>query len=231
MRLLALDTATENCSVALLVGEELRTREEELGRSQAEAILGMIDALLAECGVTLARLDAIAFGRGPGAFTGVRLAASVTQGLAFGAGLAVVPVSDLAALAQRALAEEPGIGQVLAVSDARMHEVYWGCFERAVPTGLAGPLGDERVGKPDTLVLPATWSPARAPVMGVGRGLREFPQLVARLGLAPVREGWLPRAREIAHLAAACVARGELVAPEEAIPVYLRDQVTHVRGA
>jgi tRNA threonylcarbamoyladenosine biosynthesis protein TsaB len=191
----------------------------------------MIDALLAEGGVRLADLDAIAFGRGPGAFTGVRLAASVTQGLAFGAGLPVVPVSDLAALAQRALSEEPAIGRVLAVSDARMHEVYWGCFERGDRAGLARPLGDEHVGKPDTLVLPPPWLAPRLPVMGAGRGLAEHPQLVTLLGLTPVREGWLPRAREIAHMAADCVARGELASPEEAIPVYLRDQVAHVRGS
>ncbi len=103
MRILALDTATENCSVALLIDGHLSARERLLGRGHAEHILAMIDELLQEAGVSLGTLNAIAFGCGPGAFTGVRLAASVTQGLAFGAGLPVVPVSDLRALAQRVL--------------------------------------------------------------------------------------------------------------------------------
>ena len=103
MRILALDTATESCSAALLIEGRSLAREIELERGHAERILLMIDAVLAEAGVKLAGLDAIAFGRGPGSFTGVRLAASVTQGLAFGAGLGVVPVSDLRAVAQRAL--------------------------------------------------------------------------------------------------------------------------------
>ena len=103
MRILAIDTATENCSAALLLDGRLSQREQRLERGAAEAILPMVEELLSEARVSLAMLSAIAFGRGPGAFTGVRLAASVTQGLAFGAGLKVVPVSDLQALAQRVL--------------------------------------------------------------------------------------------------------------------------------
>src|SRR5688572_30876365 len=130
MRILALDTATEACSVALGIGDVEIERYVEVGRGHAEQILPMIQELLAEGGVTLASLDAIAFGRGPGGFTGVRLAASVAQGLAFGSGVGVVPISDLAAVAHRALADRPEAMRVLVVNDARMREVYWCAFRR-----------------------------------------------------------------------------------------------------
>jgi tRNA threonylcarbamoyladenosine biosynthesis protein TsaB len=175
--------------------------------------------------VSLKSLDAIAFGRGPGAFTGVRLAASITQGLAFGAGVGVVPISDLAALAQRAFAEAPGVERALALSDARMREVYWACFERDAG-GLARAISDERVSKPDTLALPAGWEPRT--LIGAGRGLRAYPALIGQLGLVRVSAELLPRAQEIATLAAPAVAAGELVGAEAALPVYLRDEVAWV---
>lgn len=222
MKLLALDTATECCSAALLLGDELVTREAELERGHADRILPMIDELLAEAGVRLADLQAVAFGRGPGAFTGLRLAASVAQGLAFGAGIPVVPVSDLQALAQRAFDADPGVRRLLVCSDARMREVYWACFDVPHAAALARPQGAERVGPPAAVALPAGWT---APVHGAGRGLRLYPQLAARLGLAGVVDGLLPRAAEIARLAAAAHARGLAVAAEDAVPVYLRDDV------
>src|SRR5215471_20739137 len=146
MKILALDTATEGCSAALLVDGDVRVRELELARGHAERILGLVDELLAEGGITLQALDAIAFGRGPGGFTGVRLAASVTQGLAFGAGLPVVPVSDLLAVAQRASLVTTA-RHILVCNDARMHEVYWGYFQRSA-AGLMAAFGPERVSKP-----------------------------------------------------------------------------------
>ncbi|HEY2808273.1 MAG TPA: tRNA (adenosine(37)-N6)-threonylcarbamoyltransferase complex dimerization subunit type 1 TsaB [Steroidobacteraceae bacterium] len=224
MKILALDTATENCSAALLVDGEVTDQEALLQRAAAERILPMVDELLRSAGVSLAQLDAIAFGRGPGGFTGVRLAASITQGLAYAAGVPVVPVSDLRALAQRALAAG-GAARVLACADARMSEVYWGSFA-ADASGEAQLLGTERLGKPDAVQLPAPWQ-AAAEVAGAGSGFAAHPQLGARLGLPvhSIRADLLPRALEIVRLAVAEVRAGRVLPAELAIPVYLRDDV------
>ncbi|UCE90616.1 MAG: tRNA (adenosine(37)-N6)-threonylcarbamoyltransferase complex dimerization subunit type 1 TsaB, partial [Pseudomonadota bacterium] len=127
MKLLAIETATEACSVALAVDGDVRDRFEIAPRGHAGLVLPMAKALLAEAGLGLRELDALVFGRGPGAFTGLRIAAGVVQGLAYGAELPVVPVSSLATLAQ-GVSAQTGASDVLAVFDARMGEVYWGAF-------------------------------------------------------------------------------------------------------
>ena len=249
MRILALDTATENCSAALLIDGQVNARERLLERGHAEHILPMVDELLAESGIALTTLSALAFGRGPGAFTGVRLAASVAQGLAFGAGLAVIAVSDLRALAQRALEEDATVARVLACMDARMHEVYWGCFERSAG-GLAEAIGEERLSKPADVHLPQEWHSRAAAgarlergaavadpaaevaawrLCAAGSGFAAYPELRAAAAARAdsVRERLLPAAREIALLAAPEVAAGRLLPPEQALPVYLREDVTH----
>ena len=222
MRLLGVDTATECCSVALLIDDRRLTRELELGRGHAERILPMIDELLGEAGTSLRQLDAIAFGRGPGSFTGVRLAASIAQGLAFGAGLGVAAISDLRALAQRVFDEDGSVTRAIVCNDARMQEIYWGCFERG-SDGLAVDRGPERVGPPGSAQLPASWTEAA----GIGRGFAAYPALKNLTGVV-VREAWdrlLPRAVEIARLAVPELTAGRLLAPEAALPVYLRDDV------
>lgn len=218
MKILALDTATEACSAALGIGDRVLERYVELERGHAEQIIPMIDALLAEGGVALAQLDAIAFGRGPGGFTGVRLAASVAQGLAFGADVGVVPVSDLAAVAQRVAQLEPGAHRVLVVNDARMREVYWAEF---LLDGIQ-PMGEERVNAPaDVVVRPgANW-------LAAGRGLAAWPELAERCRAAgaSLRPDLLPRATEVLALARRGVAAGQVLPPEAALPVYVRDRV------
>jgi tRNA threonylcarbamoyladenosine biosynthesis protein TsaB len=223
MKLLALDTAMEACSVALLSGDTLRTRYEEPVRGHAELILPMIDAIMHESGLKLRELDGLAVGRGPGAFTGVRIAIGIAQGLAFGAGLKVVPVSDLAALAQRGAKDAP---IVLACSDARMGEVYWAEFAVGAD-GLVTPASPEHLSSPAEVRLshPGVWA-------GVGRGWAAHPDLANRLSQerntnVTVHDKFLPRAEEIARLAARDWLRGAAVQPEEALPVYLRDRVTH----
>jgi tRNA threonylcarbamoyladenosine biosynthesis protein TsaB len=227
VRILAIDTATENCSAALWIDDHMLARESVLERGHAEHILPMIDALLAAAGVGLAQLDAIAFGRGPGAFTGVRLAASVTQGLAYGAELPVVPISDLQALAQRALQLAPSVERVLVCTDARMREVYWACFTRGAH-GVAAAASEERVGEPATVRLPPSWQGGGAgfDVGAVGSGFGVYPQLNSLVSGAGIVLGQLlPRAEEIARLAVPEVAARRVFPPDQALPTYLRDDV------
>ena len=228
MKLLALDTATEYCSAALLIDGNLLTREAELARGHAEHILPMINELMAEAQLALRQLDAIAFGRGPGSFTGVRLAATVTQGLAFGASLGVIPISDLQAVAQRALSMDRSANRVVVCNDARMSEVYWGCYERT-PADLARLEGEEHVSKPSQVELPPSWATGTA----VGRGFVVHGEsLRGALPTVSTDNAYLtellPRAAEVALLAAPAAMAGRLLAPEEATPVYLRDNVAHV---
>jgi tRNA threonylcarbamoyladenosine biosynthesis protein TsaB len=228
MKLLALDAATEQCSAALLIAGQLRWREARAERGHGEQLLAMIDGLLAEAGLTLAALDAIAFGRGPGAFTGVRLAASVTQGLAYSAGLPVIPVSGLCATAQQALQQPEAPPRVLVCQDARMGEVYWAYFERS--DGHARAVSPERVAKPGQVVAQAShWAGLRG-ACGAGSGFGVCAALAVELpGLGPVFAGLAPHAREIATLA----AHGGLAAAlpaEQALPVYVRDDVAVVPG-
>lgn len=226
MKILAVDTATEACSAALLVDGAVCDRYEVIGRGHAERLLPMVSAVLAEGGLTLGALDAVAFGRGPGGFTGLRIAAGVTQGLAFGAGLPVVPVSDLAALAARA-AQRHSVRHVLACLDARMAEVYWAPFDCVDPTAPVL-LAAERVADPATVRLPdgaARW-------FGAGHGFAGYPALVTGLGarFAGCDAQLLPHAREIARIGAAACAAGLAVPAEQALPVYLRDEVAHRSG-
>jgi tRNA threonylcarbamoyladenosine biosynthesis protein TsaB len=227
LKILALDTATENCSVALWIDGTLVQKEMEVERGHAGLILTMIDELLAQSDIRLSSLDAIAFGRGPGSFTGVRLAVSVTQGLAFGADLPVVPVSDLQAVAQRTLTSAPErssvVRHVLVCNDARMHEVYWGCFQQSVE-GLMMPFGPERVSKPAEVHLPDTWR--GTPVVGAGRGFAPYSDTLRNnLAMSSIEQTLLPRAADIVLLAVAEVVSGRTIAAEEAVPVYLRDDV------
>jgi tRNA threonylcarbamoyladenosine biosynthesis protein TsaB len=223
MNLLAIETSTEACSAALLAGDELRQRFEIAPRRHAELILPMIQSLLEEAGIGRRDLEGIAVGRGPGAFTGVRLAISVAQGLALGLEVPVVPVSSLAALALDAPDDAAHRDNaILAVIDARMGEIYAAAFQRN-SAGLVEAISAETVGPADQLVVPqsALWS-----VVGTGwDAYREA--LSARLPAAPeFADGTrLPQARAVLRLAAPLFLRGEGVLPEAALPVYLRDKV------
>ncbi len=177
----------------------------------------MVQEMLAEDGQLLTQLDAIAFGRGPGSFTGLRICAGVVQGLAFGADLPVVPVSSLAALAQGVDAP-----RVLAAFDARMHQVYWGAYVRNAQ-GMAEPVGEEKVLTPMQVPVPddAGW-------VGVGNGWDQYAAvLTARLKnhVASWRAQCFPRARFVAQLGAYLYEKGTALTPEQAVPVYLRDDV------
>ncbi|MGD9597360.1 MAG: tRNA (adenosine(37)-N6)-threonylcarbamoyltransferase complex dimerization subunit type 1 TsaB [Steroidobacteraceae bacterium] len=223
MKLLALDTATEACSVALWLDGALDVEAVELAHGHAAHLLPMIDARLAAHGLRLADLDAIAVGRGPGGFTGLRLAVSVAQGLAFGADLPAIGISNLAAVAQAILMRDAAASHVLVANDARMKEVYTALYERG-DDGLAALVGAERVASPDRVTADGLRA---ARVVGAGRGFRAYPQLAARLRgqLDAIDDAILPDAGAIATLAVAALRTGQAVAPEGLQPVYLRDDV------
>ena len=225
MKLLALDTATDWCSVALWQDGETISRDSQAERGHGGQLLAMVDELLAQAGCTLNTFDAIAFGRGPGAFTGLRIAASVTQGLAFAAGLPVIPVSDLRALAQRGLAG-PGSGpgtRVLVCQDARMSEVYWAGF--AAVDAHARAATAEAVARPEDMLAAARDWLGTGDVCGVGSGFAAYPALSAlATQLAPLMSEVRPRAQEIAALAAHD-GMGTALPAEQALPVYVRNNV------
>jgi len=215
MKLLAIETATEACSVALSIDGEGRERFEIAPRRHSDLVLPWADELLAEAGIARAQLDAIAVGRGPGAFTGVRLAVALAQGMALALDLPVVPVSTLAVLAFPARARN---ADVLAAIDARMGEVYLGWF-RGESLHSVGP---EWMARPEVVDVEA------AALVGVGSGFAAAEgvlaeNLVGKLLLCdPVA---LPHAADLARLAELAYARGEAVAPDRVEPAYLRDKV------
>jgi tRNA threonylcarbamoyladenosine biosynthesis protein TsaB len=215
--LLALETATEACSAALAIDGDIRERFEVAPRGHSERILPMVDELMAEAGISIEQVDAIAFGRGPGAFTGLRIAVGVTQGIAFGAGLPVVPVSTLAALAQGCESDK-----ALAAIDARMDEVYWGAYQRN-SAGQMELCGEECVLPAGEVPLPEGdgW-------VGLGTGWGSYNAILTKR-CGDQLAGWngesLPHAADVARLGIAGFNAGEAASAEQAIPVYLRDQV------
>ena len=219
MKILAFETSTEACSVALHVDGAVRERFELAPRRHAELALPWAEQLLAEAGISRRQLDAIAVGRGPGAFTGVRLAIGIAQGIALALDLPVLAISTLQVLALRAPAEA---SHVLACIDARMGEVYAGLFERQGEAMLM--LGSEVVCAPEAVLLPQS-TPQWA---GVGTGLAagEMPLQQRFAGrLSSVDAAALPHAADLLTLALPAALRGEGVAPERVEPAYLRDNV------
>jgi tRNA threonylcarbamoyladenosine biosynthesis protein TsaB len=219
MRLLALDAATEACSVALLANGAIISRSIESGKSNAVKILRMAEEVMAEAQVSLSMLDGIAASIGPGAFTGVRISVAVAQGLAFGANLKVVPVTTLEALALQVL-EGPG-SRALACLDARMGEVYWGCFDWDAACGVVQS-GALRVGPPSSVSLDSGGE-----YVGVGRGFSAYPALGTLPGVTTdaARSAALPNAREIVRLGALRLQAGGALEAADLEPLYLRDKV------
>ncbi len=217
MKILSLDTTEQACSAALLLDDELVERFEVAPRQHSRLLLPMVESLLAGAGLALAQLDALAFARGPGSFTGVRIATAVAQGLALAVDLPVVPVSSLLALAQGA-ARARGARQILALLDARMQEVYALAGVRG-EDGLMQAQGAETVGPPAAVSLPGGGDWVLA-----GSGVATYGEVLAHLGSTQLPECQV-HAADVARLAVALVRRGEMVAAEAALPMYLRDQV------
>ncbi len=230
MSVLAIDTATEACSVALASEGRVWTRFEVAPREHARLCLPMIESVLAESGTHREDIEWIAFGRGPGAFTGVRVATGIAHGLALGLGVGLYPVSTLAALALRGIREE-GADTLLCCLDARMGEVYWGVYRRddvhqRDDKGQPRLLGEEQVLAPEAVSAPGV---KLATALGVGRGWSAYSEDLRRaLGDLPgsVQADRLPMAVDLLSIAEAQAASGKSPqSPEEAQPVYLRDRV------
>ncbi|WP_456407929.1 tRNA (adenosine(37)-N6)-threonylcarbamoyltransferase complex dimerization subunit type 1 TsaB [Thiolapillus sp.] len=220
MKLLAVDTTEDTCSVALCVDDEMRWRFEFAPRQHSELVLPMVDELLAQAGLAVQRLDALAFSRGPGSFTGIRIATGVIQGIALGADLPVAPVSTLAALAQGAWRTH-GADRVLSALDARMGEVYWACCR--LEDGCMAVDGAEHVGKPESVD-----DPEAEGCWGSGSGWDAYADsLRSATGISGehVLHEQRIHARDIATLGLAVLIAGKTVAAEEALPVYIRDNV------
>jgi len=214
--ILALETSTELASVALLVGQRLLSREAAQVQTHSQTLLPLVQALLREAGISLADCNAIAFGSGPGSFTGVRTACGAVQGLAFGTGLPVVPVVTLEAMAQ-ACYERTGASDVLCTLDARMGEVYWAQYQRSGD-------GWQTVREP-ALSRPDAVEP-QGQVTACGNGLAAYPQAFAnRACIMHAEPGIMPHAAQVAALGAQRALRGETQDAASAQPLYLRNKV------
>lgn len=225
-RLLAIDTSTEACSVALYDGVHVLEQMVNAPREHVQRILSMIDNVLAEGECNLGDLDAIAFACGPGSFTGLRICIGVVQGLAYGASLPVVPVSTLAALAQTAVAAQILSGSyVCSAIDARMDEIYCGWF-RVGDDGLVIAVSEEKVCKPEA--LPLLDMPLTNACYGVGTGWR-YGERLPQFPRSYVDANLLPRAGAVARLGLAAWNNGIRLTAAEAQPVYLRNEVAWVK--
>lgn len=221
LKLLALDTSTEACSAALYIDGEITQQYKVAPREHTHLILGMIESLLQDAGLKSSELDVLAFGRGPGSFMGVRVAAGVVQGIAFAHSLPVVPVSTLAAIASVAM-EQTGQKQVLAAIDARMSEVYW-CAYTQNADGKIMLQGEECVVAPVKAPIPdeGDWVAAGTGWGSYGEVLK--PMLADRC--IESLDECFPSAEAIAKLAIIAYENGETVSAAQAVPVYLRDNV------
>lgn len=243
-RVLAIDTATEACSAAILVADEVYERFLIAPRRHSALILPMVEEVLAEAGVSLRQLDGLAFGRGPGSFTGVRIAAGVIQGLALASDLPVAPVSTLWALAQGAC-RSGGPECIVAALDARMGEVYLGIYTTGridtmgginAPDGINAPAATGvcpgtivQPLRPEAVIDPAAISASLTGAWtGVGSGFKTHGAALCKsLAGSPSRiePETYPHARDVALLGLETLRQGRGVRAEEALPVYLRDRV------
>lgn len=223
MKILAFDTATAGCSVALLINGEILERFEVALQRHAELILPMIDNLLNSAGITLKQLDAIAVGQGPGSFMGLRIAVGVAQGLAFGADLPVIPISSLQTLAQTAYRQTQH-PHIIAGWDARMQAIYWGIYSLG-ENQLMMPVVPDALIEPQDLIIPE----------GNDWLLTGNAWLAYRQQLTPVLKSYrqitdiYPQARAMIDIAAVLFQQGQVRNALQIEPIYLRDQVAHIK--
>jgi tRNA threonylcarbamoyladenosine biosynthesis protein TsaB len=221
MKILAIETATEACSAALDIDDSCSHRFEISPRRHTELILPMIDELLREADIQTSDLDAIAFGQGPGAFTGVRIAIGVIQGLAFAHNIPVIPVSTLAALAQQFAKEHKYVASAI---DARMQEIYWGLYKKN-DFGLMEQITEERVCSPGSIS-----TPSEGDWFGAGTGWNTYSnelQSIFNSHLVGFKGDIYPSAENIMELAKPAYLSDKTLPVEEVMPVYLRNKVVN----
>ncbi|SDJ55026.1 tRNA threonylcarbamoyladenosine biosynthesis protein TsaB [Ferrimonas sediminum] len=218
-KILIIDTATENCSAALILGDTVTALCEEAPREHSQKILPFVKQLLEDAGLALNQLDAIGFGRGPGSFTGIRIGTSMMQGLALGAELPVLPISNLAAMAQGAI--DAGATSVIAAIDARMGEVYAARYD--AEQGLAVLQGQEMVIAPEQLLELELMQGEG--LVAVGTGFEAYPQLLDNGRLQVAGDCRLPSAKMMVPLVLDQFKQGLAQPLEQVEPVYLRDNV------
>ncbi|HFD11156.1 MAG TPA: tRNA (adenosine(37)-N6)-threonylcarbamoyltransferase complex dimerization subunit type 1 TsaB [Crenotrichaceae bacterium] len=225
MKILALETATEACSAALLIDSEVDERFQITPREHSQFILPMVDELMHQAGMSVSQLDAIAFGRGPGSFTGVRLAAAVTQGIAFAADLPVLPVSTLAAMAEDAFRKNT-VDCVFTAIDARMKEIYWAVFTRQNTVLVENQ-------KESVLAPECVEFIGNDKGIGVGSGWTTYHHILTEKlssNLTGITSDCFPHAASVARLGAKLLQADGAVLSQQAIPLYLRNNVTHRSG-
>ncbi len=220
MKILAIETATDACSAALLIDNEIAVEYELAPRKHTQLLLPMIERLMANAELSIAGLDAIAFGQGPGAFTGLRIAAGVTQGIALSADLAVIPVSTLASMAQQSY-QQNQTHHMLVALDARINEVYWGKYEVIDDSVFLS--GSEQVILPENIesIEVGQWT-------GIGSGWKAYQEELENKTsghLQHVYADLTPSAEFVAQLAVRKYEQGDVVSAEQAQPVYLRNKV------
>lgn len=220
MKLLAIDTATEACSAALSINGAFRELYEVAVNQHSKLILPMIDKLMAEAGLKPQDLDGLAFGRGPGSFTGIRIATGVVQGIAYALDIPVVPVSNLAALAQEFFDQNPE-NVAFVAADARMDEIYWAVYRRN-SNNIAELIGKEAVISAENIEFPDLNG------VGIGTGWQKYAEILSfnlKNQLIRYEDQHLPRALAVAKLGLEGFNQGDAVSAEQALPVYLRDKV------
>jgi len=221
LKLLAVDTSTEACSAALYIDGDVNQCYELAPREHSRLVLGMVDDLLREADINAKQLDALAFGRGPGSFMGVRIAAGIVQGISFAHSIPVVPVSTLAAISSIAI-DKTGVNKALAVIDARMKEVYWGVYTYDESSNLVMQ-GEEHVTAPELVVVPESgqW-------VSAGSGWAAYAEVFKDKvddRFINTLDDCFPSAEAIARIAVNNFNKGVAVSAAEAVPVYLRDNV------
>lgn len=239
MKLLAVETSTEACSAALYIGNDdavgshyqndsaIISEQYTLApKAHTQLILPMIDSLMAEAGLKPQQLDALAFSRGPGSFTGIRIATGIIHGIALGTDLPVVPVSTLAAIAQHFFEHQQQQDTAFVTMDARMNEIFWAVYQQD-QCGYAELLGNETVTPAESVEFPDRQG------VGIGSGWGVYAEVLTKRLTDRIKyyeSQHLPRAHAIARLAARDYQRGLAVPVEQAMPVYLRDKVAQTES-